>query len=210
MRRWTALAPLILANLWELAGVLFFGWDAFLLMAVYWAENVVIGLFNLPRLALSRGTPGASARLACFFEKALVLPFFVVHYGGFTLGHGLAIAGIAKAIRAAPGRSKYVWTWFYEGPRSDLLPLWIVLGLIVWTHASALVSDVLRGKTKERDIQEVMFQPYPRILILHMSFFAGALLLAATGAPRAFAAGLVLIKIVADVWTYRKERAATA
>lgn len=211
MRPRLLLGSLILAYLWEAAGVLFFGWDAFLLLAVYWAENVVIGLFTLPRLALSRATAGAaSSRPARFFEKALVLPFFVVHYGGFTLGHGLAIAGIGQAIRATSGRSKYIWTWFYEGTRSELLPLWIALGLLVWTHASALISDVLRGRTKEPDIQEAMFRPYPRILVLHLSFFAGALLLIATGAPRAFALGLLLIKIVADLWMYRKERAATA
>lgn len=210
MRRWLPLGSLILANLWELAGVLFFGWDAFLLVAVYWAENVILGFFTLPRLALSRSAMRNTGRGMRFFEKALALPFFVVHYGVFTLGHGMAIGGIAREVSVPPGRSKYIFTWFYEGARSELLPLWIALGLIAWTHASALIADLLRGTPKERDIQDAMFAPYPRILILHVSFFAGALLLIATSAPRAFAAGLVLIKIVADLWTYRKERAATA
>ena len=41
---------LIAANCLPLFGVLFFGWDTFSIIFLYWAENVVIGAINVLKM----------------------------------------------------------------------------------------------------------------------------------------------------------------
>jgi hypothetical protein len=77
---------LIVANLLPLAGVLFWGWDAFVLLALYWFETAIIGFWTLVRVATApSGSLGeisihGSARPASPLGLAL---FFVLHAGIF-------------------------------------------------------------------------------------------------------------------------------
>ena len=38
---------LVMANLVPLAGVLLWGWDVFLILLLFWGENVIIGIFGI-------------------------------------------------------------------------------------------------------------------------------------------------------------------
>ena len=77
---------LVAANLVPLAGVLFWGWDAFALIALFWMENVVIGVFFVLRmLALDPRDP------ALWAGKLFMVPFFCFHYGMFTAIHGVFV-----------------------------------------------------------------------------------------------------------------------
>jgi len=46
---WSALA-LIGANLIPLIGVIFYDWDSRLVLALFWIENLIIGVFNLAKM----------------------------------------------------------------------------------------------------------------------------------------------------------------
>jgi hypothetical protein len=72
----SATLALVGANLIPLAGVLLLGWDLGAVMTLFWAENAVIGFYNLLKLAVV-------ARWAVL----VVGPFFLGHYGGFMAGH---------------------------------------------------------------------------------------------------------------------------
>jgi len=45
-----AILALIVMNMIPLVGVLKFGWDAGTIVFLYWLENVVIGLLNIPKM----------------------------------------------------------------------------------------------------------------------------------------------------------------
>ena len=49
-----SLVALIVANLVPLFGVLLWDWDVFLLLLLFWAENVIIGIFGIARLIVAR------------------------------------------------------------------------------------------------------------------------------------------------------------
>ena len=62
---------LLVANLVPLAGVLFWGWDAFALLALFWMENVVVGVFSALRmLTIDPRDP------ALWLAKLFMVPFF--------------------------------------------------------------------------------------------------------------------------------------
>ena len=74
-----------MVNLIPLAGVLLFGWRLFDIMALYWLENGIIGLYNVIKMLLSRS--GAMGSV----NKAFTIPFFIVHYGLFWAVHGIFV-----------------------------------------------------------------------------------------------------------------------
>jgi len=90
-----SLAMLVAANLLPLFGVLFSGWSVFIVMSLFWLENVIIGAWNVPRMAtqLLRGQWGA----------LFLIPFFIVHYGLFCAIHGLFVMGIFGHDQPIPG-----------------------------------------------------------------------------------------------------------
>jgi hypothetical protein len=73
------------ANLLPLAGVLFWGWDAFVLLALYWLETAIIGFWMLVRLATA---PEGSQDIKFGDEQTAMsrrgaVLFFMVHAGMF-------------------------------------------------------------------------------------------------------------------------------
>lgn len=79
-------AGMLLAHLVPLYGALFGGWDVATILALYWLENVVTGIFSGLRIRL------AQARSAG--ERGLEV-FFGMHYGLFTVVHGVFLVVLA-------------------------------------------------------------------------------------------------------------------
>jgi hypothetical protein len=47
---------LLIANAIPIVGVLFFGWSLLTILVLYWVENGIVGFWNVPKLALARGS----------------------------------------------------------------------------------------------------------------------------------------------------------
>jgi hypothetical protein len=45
---------LVIANAIPLLGVLFFGWSLLTILVLFWLENGIVGLWNVPRIILAR------------------------------------------------------------------------------------------------------------------------------------------------------------
>src|SRR2546423_6176002 len=81
-----SLVALAIANALPLVGVLFFGWTVFPLVLLYWLENLVVGGFNVAKLLLAQ-----PRQPAYWLGKVFLVPFFLVHFGGFTYIHGVLV-----------------------------------------------------------------------------------------------------------------------
>ena len=83
---------LIAANLLPIVGVVYWGWDAFVLLMLYWLETAIIGFWTILRLvslnAASRSDMGfgGPGRVAGAVGTGL---FFTVHAGIFMTVHFL-------------------------------------------------------------------------------------------------------------------------
>lgn len=47
---------LLLANLIPLVGVVFFGWSLLTILVLYWLENGIVGLWNIPKIIMAQGS----------------------------------------------------------------------------------------------------------------------------------------------------------
>ena len=64
-----SIAVLLVANAIPLVGVLLFGWSLYTILVIYWLENGIVGLWNVPKILLAQGSivpqlPDAAARAA--------------------------------------------------------------------------------------------------------------------------------------------------
>lgn len=147
-------------NIVPLLGVLLFKWDAGTLLAVYWLENVVIGLFHALRLATARGI---------FWEKLFLVPFFLMHYGGFCAGHGVFIVVLTQGDKALDlvfqGQWSEVETIIFHGQFKVLLLAYLII------NASDFLSWYKKPRTEAA--RDMIGAPYPRIIFLHLGLVIG-------------------------------------
>jgi len=189
---------LVAANLVPLAGVLFWGWDAFALVALFWMENVVVGVFFILRmLCLDPRDP------ALWLGKLFMVPFFCFHYGMFTGLHGVFVFSLlggesygvrgfevlAPAVRAAGDYG-----------------LWLPLAVLTASHLFSFVWNFLyRGEFRRAGLSSLMSQPYGRVVVLHVAVILGGIGAMALGSPLWALLVLLAMKIGLDVKAHLKE-----
>lgn len=192
----------MLANLVPLYGVLFRGWEAFPLLVLFWAENVVIGVLNVARmLCLNPADP------ALWAAKLGMAGFFCVHYGMFTAGHGVFV------LSGLFGSQHYkVDGLDVRGPALAAIrdfDLWLPLGVLATSHLFSFLWNYLyRGEVRSAQLQELMMKPYARVVVLHVTILIGGIAAAALGSPLWMLLLLVGLKIFIDLAAHLKEHRA--
>jgi len=200
--RWPLSAfALIAANAVPVVGVLFYHWTVFSVILLYWCENVVVGAFNILRMLTAEPRDAG-----VWVGKGCLIPFFCVHYGFFTfvhgelvldlfggnLGHGgLNPAGLITAVRRAG--------------------IWYGVLFLVLSHAFSFVHNYLMsGEYRRIGLNQLMSQPYARVIVLHVTILVGGFLVQLAGAPLPALLLLVALKTAIDLRAHLAERAKLA
>ena len=190
---------LIAANLVPVAGVLFFGWEVFPLMFLFWSENVIVGGFNVLKM-LCAGGGGAAGQAS----KTFLIPFFCVHYGMFTLVHGIFIMAMFGGGRG-PGAGFPGPATFWRVMQENHLG-WAVLGLTISRGISFATNYIGNGEYKNVVAPVLMMQPYGRIVVLHITIIFGGFLVMALHSPVLGLLLLVVLKTLMDLGGHLRER----
>lgn len=188
--RWqrTSLAALVLANVVPLIGVLAFEWDLYGVMVLYWAENSIIGLYNV--LKMLRIGSAKAAPLAAFF---------CVHYGMFMFVHFVFVKKLFGPD-----------TWgLFPGVGEIIDALRPVAGSLLATfisHGISFYVNFLRNREYERvSVDEQMHAPYKRMAVLHVTIIAAGWLIMSQGAPVGGLVVFVVLKTCVDGWAHLRE-----
>ncbi len=187
---------LIAANLVPLAGVLWWDWDVFFLLLLFWCENVVIGLFGIARLIVAGQTDSP--------REGLFLPlFFLVHYGGFMFGHFMVLFKMySDTVEDAGGPIEPA---DYYGVMAEGLN-WVPVVALFISHGWSFVENFM-GRREHENLtpKEAMALPYRRMFITHIALIFGGVFLIEKGQPLAGLVLLVIMKIGLDVYFHRRE-----
>jgi hypothetical protein len=222
----TSVVALIAFNLIPLVGVLFGRWTVATLLVLYWVENGIVGILNVPKILLAEGpvTTGTSDPLGRAVRSNRISPamripiagFFLIHYGIFWLVHGV-----------------FVWTLpMFLAPRPELGPdgfpglgatslpavaaaasvdgsavFWGAIGLAVSHGLSFVVNDLGRGEYRKVSAAQQAGRPYGRLVILHMAILLGAIVSLTIGSPIGALLVLVVLKTAIDLALHRREHA---
>jgi hypothetical protein len=183
------------ANMLPLAGVWFWGWDAFVVLIIYWAETVIVAGWTLARIATmppellgtikvnGQERPGSSLSMAGFF--ALHAGLFI----GVHLIFLLALFSGEWASRMTRPLS-FLYALFVESGAWAALALSFVAGLIGFVTATpqpAVVTRLLRRFYPERQasvphdldptkdhIGPLVGSLYARIFVMQIGIIFGA------------------------------------
>jgi len=186
---------LIIANLLPLYGVLAWDWPVFHLMALYWAENVVAGVFTLLRMLVAN--PVASVPLGAFF---------CVHYGMFCFVHGVFVYALFSGdTTQGLGVDALVRTLLTTPT------LLAASALMVASHGWSFVAHALTAprEAARADLTRIMMRPYGRMVILHVTILAGGFFVLSMGSPALVLVPLILFKIVVDLVLHRRANVPT-
>ncbi len=193
-----SVATLIIANVVPLFGVLFLGWKIFPLLVLFWLENVIVGVFNVFKMLLaSPSSPGQ------WVAKIGAIPFFCFHYGIFTLVHGLFVflmfGGLLMDSPDFPTPSVIgdAFGTFQLG--------WAALALFLSHLISFIINYIGKGEYKQSKLNELMQQPYSRVVVLHVTIILGGFLIAFFGSPIFALILLIALKTVIDIQAHVKQ-----
>ncbi len=190
IKKHNSLILLILANTIPLFGVLFFGWDLFAIIFLYWLESAVIGFYNIFKLK-------KVARKGAFF----IIPFFIVHYGGFMLGHLVFIFAIFTPETSSLLPSVETIINLLQLVSISLIALFI-------SHGYSFFHNFINKKEYEnREDGEQMMIPYKRIVIMHITIIVSGFLVMISGEGIIMLTILILLKTMVDIRAHTQEHA---
>jgi hypothetical protein len=191
------LIALLAANALPVVGVLCLDWDAFAIVLLYWAENIVIGFYNVLKMAFVKMDHPIE-----HLGKLFVIPFFTFHYGMFTMVHGAFVIGFFKGDMNQPGQ--------FHGSLFQLdLPLSMYAGFVclLISHGISFGHNYFyKGERERTNLGKLMGQPYGRIVVLHIAVLIGGFLTMVMDSPVGVLLILVLMKTGVDVKLHLRER----
>ena len=202
---------LLISNALPLLGVLFFRWDLFTIMFLFWIENVFLGIINVPKMLLAQGQANVTGPMPTNVRSFVITPvlnvfvtaFFMVHYGMFTAIHGVFVFVLFGGNSMRPSSM---------GPSLDaVLPhvqrMWVPVAAIIASHlVSFFVNYIGQEEYRRVSVQQQMAVPYGRIVVLHLVIIFGGIAIQLLGAPWAAIALLVVLKTALDLAAHVGER----
>lgn len=220
---------IIAANLLPLAMTLGGAWSLNEILPLYWSESAIIGFFTLLKILTAGGPiaklnnrrggptefiqpqaiPGGVYSALAMGAKIFMAAFFTFHFGLFMFVHGIFLFGfLLQGMRLGKATVDPVtltlWLHYLWAVK------WGIISLFAGHAASFFMNYLGAGEYRSARPDQCMAQPYPRVIVMHLTILLGAFV--STVMP---AAGPVLVifvaaKIYADVHAHLKERAKAA
>lgn len=180
---------LIAVNLLPVAGVVLLDWQVMTVLVLFWLENLMVGVAQLMRMTLTASRPA---------QKLSTMAFFVLHYGGFALGHGFAVLHFFGPDQAS-GVTLDMDPWaLWSFVREQGLVL-AALAMTISHAVSFLLNDLSSPTLRARSAANVMSMAYQRVVVLHITILVGGFLVAQLGSPLWALLVLVALKTLLDL-----------
>jgi hypothetical protein len=211
---------LVTANLLPIIIGLYYGWNFVEFLFLYWFETAIIGFFNIFKMILSSSHPlgQAETRLDTLLSiglketrinqtldtflstglKILMCVFFIFHFGIFMLVHCFFLVGICQEFKLIASHQEII---------NILLTLkWVVLPLFISHGYSFFTNYLAGGEYKTAKLSVLIQQPYPRIIVMHITLLIGFFIMMMAKCSSVFVVLFVILKTVADLQSHLKER----
>src|SRR3989344_5925394 len=160
---------LILTNLIPLFGVLFYHWSLFSIFILYWLESAIIGFFTILKMLSSKKRVAIQTPLALNDSllkglKIAFVGFFMLHFGGFMAVHLVFIFAIAIGFSGLSHLGTMIAT---------IPTILLALLALILSHGVSYYFNFLKKEREKYSPLQLMFAPYPRIVLMHFILIIG-------------------------------------
>jgi len=182
-----------------LAGVIWYDWNPFVLLVLFWIENIVTGAFYVPRILMAKGHKQVDAvntgKPVRSSNQVVLAVFFCFHYGLFCFGHGTFVFSMFDDPSSGSSYSiEDVFTII------DEFNLSLAIIALAISHGFSFVYNYFfNGEYKKAIAAQQMQRPYHRVVILHLAIILGGFLVSFLDRPLMGLVALIVIKIFIDV-----------
>lgn len=184
---------LIAANLVPLFGVLFAGWDLFAILILFWSENIIIGFYNILKIATAKVNQPVE-----HLGKLFIIPFFSFHYGMFCFVHGIFISSFFNQDKMGFDPFSGI-SW----PERKIL---LGIAVLFISHGiSFAVNYIIKDERSKTNIATLMGAPYARIFILQIAIIFGGFFIMFLNSPVFMLIILIILKIGFDISLHRAQ-----
>jgi hypothetical protein len=207
-----SIAVLVAVNLIPLVGVLFFSWEVGPILLLYWSENLVLGGFNVLKIMIR-----PAEHPIVYLARLFPIIFFCFHYGAFCGAHGFFLLAFLDSDGVGDILSGSDWPFVlvFVGMLVDTVRAawslhrdvltWPLLALVI-SHGVSFTQNFLGKREFEHlRLEQLMHQPYQRIVLLHVAIIAGGFGVIALGSPLPLLVLIVIGKIALDIHLHRRE-----
>lgn len=162
------------------------------ILLLYWIETGVIGAYTLVKIVIEEK-----------FGSLFLVPFFILHFGGFMYGHLVFLLAIFGSAREYTGALP---------PIETMIPLVAILAfpiaILFVSHGVSFFTNYIGKKEYARkDSDMTMLAPYKRVVVMHLTIILGAFWVAITGEYVYGLVLLVILKTGVDLWAHIREHA---
>jgi hypothetical protein len=191
-----ALVSLIAANVLPILVAILFGWDISDVVLFYWLENIIIGLWVIPRILFAQaedtGTVGVNQ------AKFFLVPFFCFHYFFFCFVHGVFITVFTSGFSGGPPMHSPGELLRASLGGLSTAGMLALAGLVISHGISFFRNYIGHGEYRQAHPMGEMFRPYPRVVILHVCIIFGGFAVMMLGSPMALVVLLMIGKTILD------------
>lgn len=157
------------------------------------------------------GAAGAKIGVFNHASKLFLVPFFVLHYGFFCLGHGIFVFTLLGNRSSGGGfmpgglRLPDLSSSFFDLVEAAVAVggIWAALALGVSHLHSFFVNYLGKGEFRRTAAAVLMIAPYGRVIVLHLAILFGGFVVEALGSPAFLLVLLICGKIALD-WAFHR------
>jgi hypothetical protein len=181
--------------------VVFWSWDLFEIMLLFWAETVIIGLLHIPKLILAAGAQKTEGGAAGGAAKAI---FFALHYGIFCTVHGVFVVVLFGSGLEMSGDTMMLTAPYAAALGGNFL--WCLAGFFLSHLFSFFYNFIGDGEMYRVPLDKLFMQPYGRVIVMHLTVLFGGFITLSLGAPLLALMLLCILKAGFDLKGHLKER----
>lgn len=174
---------ILLANIFPIAGVLFFGWGLMDVLFLYWMESGIIALFTIVKVFLAE-----ESRMKEYTSAA----FLGFHFAIFMILHLLLIS--------------FIFGSFGSVSVGALGAVAYAFAVLFLSHSFSLIRNFIEKKEFEvENVRSLMTRPYKRVYLMQLTLMLlgfGAFL---WGEATLLLLLMIVAKVAADAYSHLNE-----
>jgi hypothetical protein len=211
---------ILLLNLLILGMVIFLKPNRYIVIAAYFFETFVIGVFNVIKMIIiSLFNPSAREKPVDVQDKSLMkgfkspvqmnlflIVFFILHFGVFYFVQLGLMTGVASDMdHDFPGRDSFLpsplafFTASFAGNG-----IYTMYAIILMQLFSLVYSFLIKGEYRTTNCMVQAIQPYGRILLQQVVVLIGGFIIILVHNAAVFSCILIIIKTFVDIYSQRR------